>query len=203
MWPAASSANRMSLLFEYAVDQFSLADASLYAASDEDASATDDTVPVRPIGEFASNYDSLVHPEEDWICIPLHDQDSAQPCDEYVAFTDHQLRGRIFLVERGGEPKAIATDEFGATRVADRLRFWHSDYLPETYPPDYDSPIADHEDPRNPVETDQFIDGLAEYVAAERTATKDARRERARSQSARAIYEQGGSAIPSLVFRTT
>ncbi len=189
----------MSLLFEHAVDQFSLSNASLYSATEDDLSPTDDAVPVRPIAEFASNYDSLTHPEEDWTCIPLHDTDGAEPSNEYVAYTDHKLRGRIFLTARDGEPEAVAADEFGTTRLADRLRFWHSDYLPETYPPGYDSPIADHEEPRNPIDTDQLIDGFAEYVTAERTATKDAHRERAQSQSARAIYEQGGSAIPSLV----
>ncbi|AQL44740.1 DNA-binding protein (plasmid) [Halorientalis sp. IM1011] len=187
----------MSLLFEHAVEQFSPARASLCAADESDLNTTDTDVPVRPIGEFARHHASLAHPERDWTCIPLHGRDDAEPTDEFVAYTDHDVRGEIFLVERDGDYEPIAAEEFGRTQVADRIRFWHSDYLPESYPPGYDAPIDDHERPRNPVDGD-LLDEFRSYVAEERDATRDGNWESARRQSARTRYEQGESAIPSL-----
>ncbi|WP_226022255.1 AAA domain-containing protein [Halomicrobium salinisoli] len=188
----------MSLLFEHAVDRFSLEDASLVAADGADLADGGDSVPVRPIAEFAGDHDSLTHPEEGWTCIPLHERDGAAPTDEFVAYTDHEVRGRLFLIERDGDLEPVPADEFGDARLADRIRFWHSDYLPETRPPGYDAPIDDHEEPRNPVDADRLLDEFAAYVADERAATRAANRERARSRSARAVYDQGGSAIPSV-----
>ncbi|MDB2253558.1 hypothetical protein PM033_17730, partial [Halorubrum ezzemoulense] len=140
----------MSLLFEYAADQFSRTDAVLHTASKTTLSETTDHIPVRPIATFASHHDELSHPDRDWTCIPLHGLDNATPTEEFVAYTDHEVRGEIFLVERDGDVKPIAADEFGGTQLANRIRFWHSDYLPETYPPGYDAPIDDHEDPTHP-----------------------------------------------------
>jgi len=191
----------MSLLFEHAVDQFSLDSATLRSASQAELSTTADTIPVRPIAEFAAQYDSLHHPDEGWICIPLHGPNDAIPRNEYIAYTNHNLRGELFLVDRDGESKTVPADEFGRTELANHIRFWHSDYLPESVPPGYDSPIADHEPPRNPVDPEQLVDGLLDYIAAEQTATKATHRERAGSQSARTIYQQGGAAIPSLTCR--
>ncbi|WP_123533807.1 AAA domain-containing protein [Halosimplex salinum] len=188
----------MSLLFEHAVDRFSIDDATLYPADDADLDAAGDAVPVRPVAEFAGYYDSLAHPEEGWTCIPLHGPDGAEPIDEYVAFTEHEVRGPIFVVERDGGRESVPADEFGATRLADRIRFWHSDYLPETYPPAYDAPIDDREPPRNPVDAATLLDEFETYVAGERDATRAANRARAASQSPQAIYDRGGAAVPSL-----
>ncbi len=188
----------MSLLFEHAVDQFSLDRASLFAADADDLTTTDGTVPVRPIGEFASHHESLTHPDRDWTCIPLHGQESAEPTDEFVAYADHNVRGQIFLVERDGDYEPVAAEEFGQTRLADRIRFWHSDYLPETHPPGYDAPIDDHEEARNPVDTDDLLDEFRAYVTDERAATRENNAALARRRSARALYEQGESAVPSL-----
>jgi len=187
----------MSLLFEHAVEQFSPARASLCAVDEGDLNTTDTDVPVRPIGEFARHHASLAHPERDWTCIPLHGRDDAEPTNEFVAYTDHDVRGEIFLVERDGDYEPIAAEEFGRTRIADRIRFWHSDYLPESYPPGYDAPIDDHEPPRNPVDGD-LLDEFRSYVAEERDATRDGNWESAYRQSARTRYEQGESAIPAL-----
>lgn len=189
----------MSLLFEYAVDRFSLEHASLYTA-ETDRSTTEDHIPVRPIAAFASHHASLSHPDRDWICIPLHGSDSAEPTDEYVAYTDHDIRGEIFLIERDGDYEPIPADEFGTTELADRIRFWHSDYLPETYPPGYDAPIDDSEAPRNPVPTETLLDEFRTYVTDERAATRETNAERARTRSARDLYEQGTAAIPSLTI---
>lgn len=188
----------MSLLFEHAVDQFSVDEASLFAVGPEDVQPTDETVPARPIGEFASHHKSLIHTDRDWTCIPLHGRESAEPTDEFIAYTDHDVRGQIFLVEQDGDYESIAAEEFGQTRLADRIRFWHSDYLPDTDPPGYDAPIDDHEAPRNPVDSASLLEEFRGYVTAERAATRDTNTARARHRSARALYEQGEAAIPSL-----
>lgn len=188
----------MSLLFEYAVSEFSLDEASLYSgeAHRQETESTD--VPVRPIAEFARHHDSLTDPENAWTCIPLHEPDDATPTDEYVAYTEHEVRGQIFVVGDDDGHQAISADEFGSTTLAQRIRFWHSDYLPETVPAGYDAPLDDHEMPTNPVDPGQLFEEFAAYVEAERDATRAANRDRVASKSARAIYLQGGSAIPSL-----
>lgn len=191
----------MSLLFEYAVSQFSPDSASLAAPNAGEVAATTDSVPVRPIADFAGHHDSLSHPDRDWICIPPHESDRAVPTDEYVAYTDHEVRGHIFLVEQDGEYEPIPVEEFRRTELASRIRFWHSDYLPETYPPGYDSPLDDHEDPRNPSDPEELLDGFTEYVRAEREVTRDGNRERACNASARALCARGEAAIPSLSCR--
>ncbi|TKX45598.1 DNA-binding protein [Halorubrum sp. SD690R] len=191
----------MSLLFEYAADQFSLTDAVLHTASKTKLSETADHIPVRPIATFASHHDELSHPDRDWTCIPLHGLDNATPTEEFVAYTDHEVRGEIFLVEQNGDVKPIAADEFGGTQLANRIRFWHSDYLPETYPPGYDAPIDDHEDPIHPVEDADLLTEFRDYIADERAATRAGNETQARNLSARALYERGESAIPQLLCR--
>ena len=191
----------MSLLFEHAVSQFSLDSASLTAADTGNLAATADAIPVRPIAEFAGHHASLSHPDRDWTCIPLHELDSAVPTDEYVAYTDHDVRGQIFLVEQNGEYKPIPAEEFGRTELASRIRFWHSDYLPETYPPGYDSPLDDQEHPQNPTDPEALLKEFEAYVRAERDATRDENREIARSASARTLCARGEAAIPSLASR--
>jgi hypothetical protein len=187
----------MSLLFEHAVGAFDRDAAAMVAADQAAPAEPDGSIPVRPIAEFATHYETLAHPERDWTCIPLHEPDSAVLTGEYVAYTDHDVRGQIFLVEREGDPEPLPAAEFGATRLAERIRFWHSDYLPEETPPGYDAPIDDREPPRNSVEGD-LLDELREHVTAERDAARDRHTERAIRRSARTLYEQGASAVPSL-----
>ncbi|SEP02529.1 AAA domain-containing protein [Halogranum amylolyticum] len=193
----------MSLLFEHAVEAFSPAEASLYAVTAHALETGSTDIPVRPIAEFACHHDSLHDTENEWTCIPLHGPDDATLTDEYVAYTDHAVRGPIFIVqgEDGHEP--ITADEFGATKLARRIRYWHSDYLPETLPAGYDAPLNNHEGPSNPIESDRLFEEFAEYVNKERNATRVANRDRVASKSARAIYTQGGAAIPSLAARGT
>ncbi|MFB6140560.1 MAG: AAA domain-containing protein [Halosimplex sp.] len=188
----------MSLLFEHAVERFDLSAATLRSVTDRDCEPTAETVPVRAIAEFAGYHESLAPPDEDWTCIPLHGSEKASPVDEFVAFTDDDLRGPIVVFDRDGDRDFLPVDEFADTALADRVRFWHSDYLPETYPPEYDSPIDDSEPPRNPVDADALLDGFRDFVRAERRATRESNRERARSSSAREIYDQGGDAVPVL-----
>ncbi|MBX0297267.1 AAA domain-containing protein [Haloarcula nitratireducens] len=187
----------MSLLFDHVIGQFELDEAALYAATGEDLEESGPVVPARPVAEFADDHVSLSHPDEEWTCIPLHGDDSAVPTGSFVAFTDHSIRGPIFVFERDGERDFLDADDFGATRLADRIRFWHSDFVPETYPPTYDSPIDDSEPPRNPT-GGALVEDLLEHVERERTATRDENRERTARRSATAIYDEGGDAVPEL-----
>jgi hypothetical protein len=191
----------MSLLFEYAVENFSLAEASLHTADSRMLDGDQEAVPVRPIAEFAGHYDSLQHPEKGWTCIPLHDQDGAEPTGEYVAYTEHEVRGHIFIIGTSDGYDSVAANEFKTTKLARRIRYWHSDYLPETRPDGYDAPIDDQEHPVNPVDRGGLLAEFAEYVENERDATRAANRDRVRSRSAHRIYAQGGAAIPSLTPR--
>jgi hypothetical protein len=193
----------MSLLFEYAVDRFAVEQSSLCPVDEHSLDASGETIPVRPIAEFAGHHDSLQHPSEDWICIPLHEEDSAVLSDTFVAYTDHAVRGSLFLVRQDGAYETVSADEFGTTNLARRLRFWHSDYLPETYPSGYDSPIDDREPPRESVDPESLLAGFHEYVEHEREATRKRNRERARERDARVIYEQNGGAIPSVACHGT
>ena len=187
----------MSLLFEHAVDQFNLNDAALVSTDPATLPTIEAEVPVQPIAEFASLHDSLSHPDRDWTCIPLHGHDDAIVTDEFVAYTDHTIRGKIFLVASEGEYEAIPAEEFSESQLAHRIRFWHSDYLPDSYPPGYDAPIDDYEPPRNRI-TEDLLSEFESYVDEERTITRESNATQARKHSARHLYEQGLSAIPSL-----
>lgn len=189
----------MSLLFEHAVDQFQVEDASLISAETADVTTTEAAIPVQPIGEFASHYSSLAHPERDWTCIPLHGIDDAEVTSKFIAYTEHTVRGRIFLLSEAGDNayKTIGAEEFAQTRLAERIRFWHSDYLPDSNPPGYDAPIDDHEAPRNPID-EELLAEFRTYVTEERSATRATNRAQASEYSAHHRYAQGEAAIPSL-----
>ncbi|WP_135304962.1 AAA domain-containing protein [Haloarcula amylovorans] len=187
----------MSLLFDHVIGQFELGETTLYAATEEDLEDGGPVVPARPIAEFADNHASLSHPTEEWTCIPLHDADSAIPTGSFVAFTDHSIHGPIFVFERDGERDFVEVDAFGETRLADRVRFWHSDFVPDTYPPTYDSPIDDSEPPRNPTDG-TLVEGLFDHVERERAATRAENREQTERRSPAAIYDDGGDAVPEL-----
>jgi hypothetical protein len=187
----------MSLLFDHAIDTFDPASATLHSVGGELNSITD-PVPVRPVADFASHHDTLRHPEKDWICIPLHPEDSAEHTDEYVAYTDHDLHGPIFIFNQDGNKEFLDPDAFATTHLAHHIRFWHSDYLPDTRPDTYDSPIDDHEEPRNPTDSGKLLNDFEAYVAEERAATRDTNREQAQSLSPELSYQEGRAAIPSL-----
>ncbi|MFB6224780.1 MAG: AAA domain-containing protein [Haloarcula sp.] len=191
----------MSLLFDHVIGSFDLDAASLCAPADDALDESGPSVPTRPVAEFASHHDDLAHPEEDWVCIPLHEPDSARVTDEFVAFTDHSLHGQIFVFQRDGERDFVDADTFGATGLANRIRFWHSDYVPDTYPPSYDSPIDDSEPPRNPLPPDDLLAGLRAHVESEREATRQQNREQARRRSPAEVYAAGGDAVPELRAR--
>ena len=179
----------MSLLFEYAIDEFSLSSATLVDTHEEQLKRTEQPIPVRPVATFAEHHDSLSHPTNEWVCIPLHGPDSAAPTDEYIGYLDHDLRGELFYIKRNGTEEKIAADEFAQTELARRIRFWHSDYLPDTFPQGYDSPINDTEPPRNSVESTALLDGFEAYIEDERTATRQRNREQAERTSPQAEWQ--------------
>lgn len=192
----------MSILFDHAIRKIDVGAGELYSTEETDLERIDDReddrVPVRPIAAFASQHDELAHPSKDWTCIPLHGADRAVPEVEFVGYTDHDLQGEVFVVERDGDPDSVPAEEFGRTRLARRIRFWHSDYRPDTVPPDFDAPIDDREPPRTPVDSPTLFDGLRDYVAAEREETRAEHAARAERRTARGIYRQGGDAVPAL-----
>ncbi|RKD97713.1 AAA domain-containing protein [Halopiger aswanensis] len=192
----------MSLLFESAIDDFDLSSAALYSPSDDDLEPTrDEPIPVDGIVEYASHHEGLAHPEkDDWIAIPLHERDGAALTGEYVAYTDHALHGEVFVYDDGGEHESIDRDAFVRSLLAERVRFWHSDYAPAEPPAYFDSPIAEREPARNPVtdDPDAFFDELESFVRAEMEAQRDENRERAAGKSAKRLRREGFGAIPSL-----
>ncbi|GAB3666022.1 AAA domain-containing protein [Halopiger thermotolerans] len=192
----------MSLLFESAIDTFDLSSATLCApVSDALEPTRDEPIPVDGIVEYASHHEDLGHPEkDDWIAIPLHEPDGASLTGEYVAFTDHALHGEVFVYEDGDEHESIDRDAFVRTPLAERIRFWHSDYAPAEPPAYFDSPIAEREPARNPVDgdPDAFFDELESFVQAEMDAQRDENRERAAGKSAEQLRREGFGAIPSL-----
>ncbi|UPM42830.1 AAA domain-containing protein [Halocatena salina] len=193
----------MSLVFESAIDAFSIETATLVcpaASAVTPADRGDEAIPVAGVIEHARRHPSLVHPDdEDDVCVPLHEPTSATLSDEYVIYTDHPIHGEIFVYEEDGERAFVQTEAFGATPLARRLRFWHSDYVPETEPAYYSSPLSDTEPPRNPVgDPDEFFDQLLGFVDREREARRTEHRTRLDARSPTEIYEDGGAAIPSL-----
>ncbi|MFB6140142.1 MAG: AAA domain-containing protein [Halosimplex sp.] len=191
----------MSLLFDHVIGTVGLDDASLYAAEEGDLAERGPVVEAEPVVEFAALHESLTNPEEDWTCVPLHEPDSARPTGEFVAYTDHSLHGRIVVFERDGDRDFLPVEEFGATALADRIRFWHSDYVPDSYPPSYDPPVDDSEPPRNPVDPEDLLADLRAHVDDERAATRAENREAAERRSADATYRRSGSAIPEVRAR--
>ena len=129
----------MSLLFENAIDVFVPKDATMFTWSETHVfqQQRESRLPIETITSYAVNHDQLRHPEnEDWTCIPLHEHDSAALTDEYLAYTDHNLRGELFIYRAEEEQQTISADEFAWTALAKRVRFWHSDYVPDS-DPDY------------------------------------------------------------------
>lgn len=188
----------MSLLFEHALNEFSVNSATLVSVESNDLQTTNQKLPVQPVAEFASHHDSLSHPNKEWVCIPLHKMKSAVPTGDYVGYLNHDLRGELFYVADNGSQKRIPADEFAQTKLARRIRFWHSDFLPNTFPPGYNSPINDHEPPRNPVDSESLLDEFESYITAEREAAKTRNRERTEAASPQTRLNQGEAVIPAV-----
>lgn len=185
----------MSLLFDHAINQFDPSLATLHGV-DEGPTDTKGTVPVQPIAEFACHHDTLTHPEKDWVCIPLHTPDSAEHTDEYIAYTEHDLHGPIFIFHEDGTEEFLEAEKFSRTALARRIRFWHSDYLPDSRPDSYDSPIDDNEKPRNPIDAETLFEDFWAYVDDERAETRATNRQMATAEN-RQVGKSVGR-IPSL-----
>ncbi|QCC61716.1 AAA domain-containing protein [Natrinema thermotolerans] len=194
----------MSLLFESAIGKFDLSSAALHSPADETFEPVrDDPIPIDGIVEYASYHDQLVHPEkDDWIVVPLHARNSAALSGEYLAFTEHALHGDVFIYDDGGDYASVDQDTFAVSSLANRVRFWHSDYAPDDPPSYSDSPIAEREPPRNPLsddnDTDTFFDELESFVQAEMDAQRDENRAKAAASTPESLRAEGFSAIPSL-----
>lgn len=193
----------MSLLFDHALSNFEPGPEpeNHYSISEGDLEDTGETIPVRPIVEFASKQNlSFPDPEKNYTCLPLHTAERAEPTGEYLAYTDSSIHGEIIIYRDADDEsrESISVEEFASTRLARRLRFWHSDYQPEEYPDGYDRPIDAKEQPRATIGPDTFIGGLKEHIHNERQARRDRNWEKARTHSPREMFNTGGDAIPEL-----
>ena len=193
----------MSLLFESAIGDFDLSSATLYSPTADALEQTrDDPIPLDGIIEYASHHERLAHPEkDDWVAIPLHGHDTAALSGEYVAFTAHTLHGEVFIYDDGDDYAPIDRDAFARSPIAERIRFWHSDFAPDEPPSYFDSPIAEREPPRNPLTDDEsasFFDELESFVRAEMDAQREANREKAAGSTPEALRFEGFGAIPDL-----
>jgi hypothetical protein len=205
---------RVTSIFDAAVAAFDPAAASL--VSPDQAALTpdpddDEPIPVEVVAGYAVDATGLPARDDDRVPVPLHRREDPELTDEYVHFVDHSLRGPLFLVGGqanggAGTPDPIPADEFAQTPLARRLRFWHADYVPDEVPSYYDLPLSPVEPPRTPVDEPpaEFLNDVADAVAAERRAQRRENRARAARQSPRAVYEAGGDAIPDVgVMGTT
>lgn len=163
----------------------------------------DERIPVEPIADFASQQRALSFPgEKDYTCLPLHAEESASVTDEYLAYGEDDLRGEfVVYLDADGERESMPVDEFAGTRLARRLRFWHSDFRPPELPPSYDRPVDDAEPPRRSVDPDELLADLEAYVRDETEAVRERNRERARKHTPGELYADGHDAIPSVTYQ--
>ena len=194
----------MSLVFENAITEFEVSDADLLEPTEratvENESEFD--VPLRTVTEYATSHRNLDHPERsDWTCIPLHGVDTPELTGEYVGFLDHSVRGAIFVYRLEGDHSTITLEDAASSVLGKRMRFWHSDFVPDEDPSYYSSPVRAIEPPRNPIENqsvEAFFDDLRAYIEAERIEQSENSRQYAQTQSPRTILQKGGDAIPSI-----
>ena len=213
----------MSLLFERAIRAFSPTDAEHVRATPDDSGRDDARDPDRldylarlassrhrelaPAGRGDSgdgdSSDSATDDAADRVPIPLHDPESAELSDEYVAFERHPVRGDI-LVYRDAETdedRPLSFDAASRTDLARRLRFWLPGNTPDERPSYAREGPSGAVSPANPVppgERDAYFDRLAAFVAEEREAERRRNRERARRRTPRELAERGEAAIPEL-----
>ena len=124
----------MRALVSYLADEFDAREKSLLEATVPNRSSQQSSV---VSFEFDAFFDTVLewkpcpHPEsEGWYCLPLHRPDLPVAGSEYVAFTDHPLRGRCVVLadpEDTEEAIAVSPTEFATLEAASRLRFWHPD----------------------------------------------------------------------------
>lgn len=195
----------MTLLLDHAVVDFTFSKSSLIVPSEDTLTPTteEQQIPVSVIGGNAAEREELHHPDRDeWVRIPLHESNSAEITQEYIIYTEHDLRGELFLYADGnGNTDQLSADEFRSTPLAHRIRYWHADYVPSSSPSYYSSPLTSHEEARNPLNADpsEFFDSLIAFIDDERTAQRESNIKRALSASPADIRSDGGDAIPSVL----
>ncbi len=190
----------MSLLFDHAISEFEPNSSVHYTPTGNDLNSTGETLPIEPIARFATYHEELKI--EDYTCLPLHYPDRAELSGEYLAYAEDNLRGEIIIfIDKDGNRDSIGLDEFSGTYLAQRLRFWHSDYQPETYPPTYDRPVDDREEPRDTIPPEKLLDGLKEHVTGEQRAALATARERLDGAPPAEQVEDGGAVIPTLTYQ--
>jgi hypothetical protein len=189
----------MSLLLENAIDAVDLETSTLVPADDiGDRDVLDNPLPLDVVGGYAEHHESLQH-DDDSVKLPLHGIEDPELTGMFVLYREHDLRGSLFG-GRGadGDIEWVTADDLGTSETAARLRFWHPDHVPDELPSYHVSPVATVEPARNPLPDEAtLIEGLHEYVAAERAAAREANRERA-DRGPVARYKRDGSAIPDL-----
>ncbi len=190
----------MTLVLESAIRAFDRTTATL---CDPSAAAVERDQPVdfslATVYRFARHYDALAPPDRpDWTCLPLHAPDSAALTGEYVAYTDHDVHGKIVIHADGDDRDFLSVEEFAETPLARRLRFWHPDYVPDPQPDYYQAPFDDREPPRESVDPDSFFDDVRGYLEGERTAAIERRRETVADADPMTLYENGDDALPAL-----
>ncbi|TYT62256.1 DEAD/DEAH box helicase [Natrialba swarupiae] len=191
----------MSLLFDHALSNFSPVGGHHYEVTADDFASAKERVPVKPIVEFAQHHDLAFPGDDEYISIPLHGTDNATPTGEYLGYANTDLRGEIIVYRDGDDRGSISLSEFAETKLARRVRFWHSDYQPPSLPESYDRPVDDNEPSRKTIDSNSFCADLEEYIGNERDATRQANEGRAQSNTAREIYVNGGNAIPTVEYR--
>lgn len=194
----------MSLFFERALGEFSPAELR-HLRTSEDALGDADapSVPLGDLVRLVSNRaGALEHPDrEDWLCVPLHERESAELTGEYVVYEDHPVRGDIFvyLDADAGDLETVRCDEADSTALARRLRFWHPTFTPDRRPSYARDGPTTRVSPSHPVgDADAYFDRLRGFLDDERDAQRERNRERTRHHSPEELRAAGESAIPEL-----
>ncbi|NEU59065.1 AAA domain-containing protein [Halorussus sp. MSC15.2] len=200
----------MTLLFEYAVRQFDPGDARHVRPDDEglarpggpdaDAPSADDSLPIEELVSVLPNRARfLAHSDrDDWLCVPLHEPDSAALTDEYVVYEDHPVRGDVFVsLDADGDPEPLSADDFADTPLARRVRFWLPGFEPDDLPDYADHPLS-REPPERSEDPDDYFDRLAAFVDAERESERERNRETASHRTPGQRAADGDSAISDI-----
>lgn len=190
----------MTLVLENAIRSFDRETASLYEPTPEEFERRDPVdFSLATIYNFAKHYESLTPPNHpEWTCLPLHEPDSAGLTRNYLAYTNHSVHGEIIVHADASDHDFLSADAFEETPLARRLRFWHPDYVPETYPDYYRAPFDDSEPPRRTVDPEIFFDELDEYLTNERRVAIEQRRSEMADVDPGEVHDRGEDAIPEL-----
>lgn len=195
----------MTLLLDHAVTAFPFAEASLATPSEGELNpeACEATIPVSVIGGNAVERDEMSHPNRnEWWRIPLHERESAELTHEHIIYTEHELRGELFIYSDGdGDTEHITAEDFRTTPLARQIRFWHADHVPTDSPSYHSAPLSSQEEARNPLdmEPDDFFGSLLSFIEHEREAQRQQNLERAVRRPTPQIQSDGGDAAPDLI----